>query len=165
MRAALHEVVVSLEMKEPGDFADDDIIGRVAKLAADAIAMGIGGEECFDLHAAVDRGELFARGDAGGDELVGHGVGDADDRIAASGREDLTAAKQRAGRGALVRMKRRAVDCVDDRGHVVSPCGGAAEESCLAAVGVDDVGSEAVDRAADGAVGGGVVHGMNVAPQ
>ena len=90
--------------------------GRVAELAADAVSLRVGAQERFDFHAAVNGGELFARRDAGRDELVGHRVCDADDRVAAGGGEDFAAAEERAGGRVLVRMEWRAVDGVNDGG-------------------------------------------------
>ena len=82
------EVGVAFEMKEPArSCRRRRRSSRVAELAADAVAVLGRVQERLDFHAAVDGRELFARRDAGGDELVGHRVGDADDGVAARGGE------------------------------------------------------------------------------
>ena len=74
---------MALELEQPGDLADHHVFRPIAQLVADALAMFARSQKRLDLHAAVDGGELFPRGDAGRDHQIGHGVGHADDGVAA----------------------------------------------------------------------------------
>ena len=89
-----------------------------------------------------------ARRHAGGHHQLGHGVGDADQGVAAAGGPALARPRERPRRGALVRMKRRAVYGVDDGRGVQAPGGRPAEDAALGAMGMDDVGVEIAPAAA-----------------
>jgi len=85
---------------------------------ADFGAGGGGCEEGGVIHGAVDGcEEIFAafRAYAGGESLAGHGVGDADDGIAAAGGVALEGNPEAAGEGVLVGVEGQAMDGVDDQ--------------------------------------------------
>jgi hypothetical protein len=70
-------------MKQSSDLADDDLIVLKAKPLADGGAVQlVGVQQRPDIHAAIDRGELFARSDARIDQQIGHRIGDGDQMIA-----------------------------------------------------------------------------------
>ena len=59
------------------------------ELAADLRARARRVQKRVGVHAAVDRRELIGPADSGGQGLLGHGVANADDRVAAPGRPPL----------------------------------------------------------------------------
>ncbi len=118
-------------------------------------------EERLDLHAAVDRGELFARGHAGRDHQIGHGVGHADDGVASLRGPAFAGLKEQPRPPALVRMERRAVDRVDHGRHAQRPGGGAAEHSALGAVRMNHVGPKSPQRPFELPIADGVAPRMD----
>ena len=84
---------MAFERTEPGDFADDEIIGRKAPAGA-RCQIVFNGEEWFDREAAEDAGELIGASEVGSEVLPRHGVGHADKvrgaprGVAFSGEED-----------------------------------------------------------------------------
>ena len=101
-----------------------------------------GVQERLDVHAAVDRRELFARRDAGCHHQVGHGVGHADQVVAAAGGVALAPAIELAPRPRIERTERCAMDGVHDRRHAQRPRREPAEDAGLGAVRVDDIRAE-----------------------
>ena len=112
-----HDVRVAFEMKQPGDLSDDHVLVAIAELAAHRRPLFVGVQERLDLHAAVDGRELFTLGDAGVDEQIGHRFGHAHQRMAAPRGVAFAGAKNRPRPPALIRMKRRTVHRVHDRGN------------------------------------------------
>jgi hypothetical protein len=100
---------------------------------------------CFEaMTTGWDRASLatLARnfgGDAGGDVLPGHGVGDDDEVVGDAGRDALGPGEEGVGGGALERAEGRAVDGVEDDRDAGLPGGKPSEDAGLARVGVDDV--------------------------
>ena len=160
-----HHELVALEVKQASYLADDHVLWAVAQLPAHLLAMLIRLEKRLDFHAAVDRGELFARGDAGRDEQIGHRVGHAHQRVTAAGGVAFAPAQDGLRPPALVRMKRRAVDRVHDGRHALRMGRRSAQQPRLAAVRVHDVGTKSCDRPPDLIVTLPVAQRMNLAPQ
>lgn len=170
----VQDVVVAFVLGEAGDGAYDEVIFGEAQRCADRVAIFIGSgmQKWIDAHAAADGDVLVWRADAAGEELLGHGVGDADDLVAVIsgealgdfvdgvGESDLGAAQQRSFDG----HEGWAVDGVDGDGlRLGAPRGDATQDACLAAVRVHDVGLDVLDETAELAVGAGVVQRVDVA--
>lgn len=81
-RCGFDQVVVSFEVKESGDFSEDDVVGFKSELPTHLCWRLLGIEEAVDVHAAVDGGILLGRADAGGEVLGGHGIADRDETLA-----------------------------------------------------------------------------------
>ena len=60
--------------------------------------MVVGMQERLHIHATVDGGEFLAGSHTGSHQLVGHGVRDTDQMMAATGRKSLTTSKELASR-------------------------------------------------------------------
>ena len=58
---------MALEVKQPGNLADNDVVLVIAELFAQLAAMLVRREERLDIHAAVDRRKFVARRNAGCD--------------------------------------------------------------------------------------------------
>ena len=127
------------EREEPGDFADDDVVGREAEAGAEG-GIVLGGEIGLERKAAEDAGVLFGAPDAGGQVLLRHRVGDGDEMGGDAGGALFGGAEERVGQAPLKRTERRAVNGVDDDRHAGAGRGEAAEDAGFAAVGVDEVG-------------------------
>ena len=94
----------------------------------------------FHGEAAENAREHFRAADAGGEIEPRHGLGGTDEMRGDSGGVTFGGGKNPVGQRALKRAEGRAVNVVDDHRHARAPGREAAENSRLAAVGVDDVG-------------------------
>src|SRR5688500_13822454 len=98
-----------LQVKEAGNLADDNVLWRISKLLPNTFARFVGVQERFHVHAAVDRGEFLAWGDAALHHQFRHGVGHADDGMATAGGVPLAPAEERSRHNILKGMKRRSM--------------------------------------------------------
>lgn len=80
-----------------------------------------------------------ARGDAGLDALIDHGLGDGVDFVAVTGGDPFRLLVERIFPAGFVRMERLAVDGVNHDRHAGAPGRDPADDAGLRAVGVDDV--------------------------
>ena len=103
-RALLHEraecieqVVVALELGEAGDRAHDEVVFFEAQLPAHPGSRRGGLQVPLDLHPRVDGDILLPAADAGGQGLLPHGVGDADEPVTPPGGDALGENEKRVG--------------------------------------------------------------------
>src|SRR5439155_8036183 len=87
------EIIVSLELEQPGDGSNDHIAGRKAKGGAKwsivrTVKVG------FEHEAAENSGVTFRPADTSGEVLLFHGFGDDDEVSGDFGRETFRAAKE-----------------------------------------------------------------------
>ena len=146
------EVFVTFEGKEPGDFADDKMLGAQAEALAE-VRLGMGIQEGGEIEAAEDAGVLVGAADAGGEVLPGHGVCDGDEVGGGAGGGLFGEAEGGVGSGVLEGTEGGAVDGVDDDGDAGASGGEASQESGFAAMGVDDVGLSGAQEEGEGAPG------------
>ena len=140
------DVVVPLPLKEAGHRGEGDLVGLQAQLAADLVPRPGRIQEGVDVHPAIDRRILLRPTDPGGERLLGHGVADADDRMAPPRRPPLQGDVHPVLEGRFARTKGQAVDRVDHGGDPLVPPRGAADDSRLRRVRMDHLGLEPTDR-------------------
>ena len=146
------QVVVPLQLEEPGNLADDKVARRQAKRRAFCVGV-FRIEEWLQVEAAWDARVVVRLADAGGEVLVAHRVGDGDEVVGHPPGETLGTAEQGVGRPTLKRAERRAVDRVDDLRHAGALGCQAPDEAGLPAVRVDDVRPKRRKRALELPVG------------
>ena len=84
--------------------------------------------------------------DTRGPGLIGHGIADADNRVAPPGRPALECDVNSVAERTLERPERHPVDRVHDHRHMLVPGRCPTQDSRLGTVGVDDVGLEPSER-------------------
>jgi hypothetical protein len=99
------EIVVTFEGEEPGDFADDEMLGAETEALAE-VRVGRAFEERGEVEAAEDAGVLVGVADAGGEVLLGHGIRDRDEMGGGAG-GDVRRGGRRRWRGRFGRGRRR----------------------------------------------------------
>src|SRR5882724_426891 len=132
------QIVVALELEEPGDFADDEIIRRDSQLLAQCHVIPRG-EKRFQREGAENFCILFRPADSGGEILIFHRFGDDDEMSRRKSRVFFRRAKNEIAQAILKISKRWAVNCMDDNRNAGASGGEASKNSRLAAVRVDDV--------------------------
>ena len=90
----VNHVFVPLQVKQPRDLTDDDVPRFIAECPASHVAIFVGRQKRFDIHAAVNRRELFARRDVSGDHQIRHRIGHADERVTVARRKSFARADQ-----------------------------------------------------------------------
>ena len=130
---------MAFECGQPGDFADDKGFRANPSLARRAGSL-TAFKNGSTVEAAENAGEHFRPADPGGQVKPGHGLGGTDEMRGGPGGVTFGGGKEPVGRADLKRAKGGAVNVVDDDRHARAPGREPAEDSRLAAVGVDDVG-------------------------
>jgi len=156
---------VSLQSCEPGDLADDDVIGPEAETTAVCAAMASCVRVLVRLDARPDHGEVSGSSHSRRYGAVDHGMGDSGKVVGAAGRAALKELVDGTLRGGCIRMKRQPADGVQDQGHAGDARGEAAEDAGLGAVRVDDGRPEPAEQGDQVGKGGGVPGGVDVTPQ
>src|SRR5664280_103471 len=105
------QVVVSLELEEAGDIANDDVLRREPEPGAKLEVVGRG-KERSEREATDDVRELIRSPNAGGQVLLLHRLGHDDEVGGDSGGVTLRSTKQRGCDRPLKRAEGRPVDCV-----------------------------------------------------
>ena len=134
------QIVVSLEFEKPGSFPYDQVAGIQSVTGAPGGVVPCVEKWC-QREAAENAGVLLGPADAGGKILVAHGVGDGDEMTGAAGGTEFGGAKEPVGGAALERTEGRAVNGVNNGWHPGPRGGESSENTGLAAVRVDQVGS------------------------
>lgn len=158
------QVIVALEFEEAGDVADDDVVRSDLPARANRRIVG-GRQERGQREAAEDFSVLGRLADAGGKILACHGVGDGDEMGGDFAGAAFSGAKKSVGQRALKRAEGRAVDGVDNDGDGGTMSGEASEKTRLAAVSVDNVGTELAEETSEFAPGKQVFPRMDGADQ
>ncbi len=164
-RSRLNDEFMAFEPKQPGDFADHDVVVRKSELTPGFRTQRFGPQKRLHFHAAVDRREFFPRRDFSVDHQVGHGIGNANHSMAASGGGTFAEFVKFADRHVLVRIKRSAVNAVNDGRHSEFPSGGTAQDTGFGAVRVNHIGLEFAQNPAQFPICPEIVPRMNVANQ
>ena len=79
--SCLDQVTMTFQVKQAGDFSDDDMFFLKAESVPQYLSLLIGLEERIDFHATVNRMEFFCRCDPVGEQLFCHGVSNADQGV------------------------------------------------------------------------------------
>ena len=143
------DVVVPLELEEPGHRRERDLVTRQPELPPNVFPRPSGIQEGLRVHAAVNGRELLRMADTGRPCLLGHGVADADDGVAPPGGPLLQGDVEPVPERTLERPERHAVDRVHHDRHLLVPGRRAAEDSRLRAVSMHDMGLESAESRAE----------------
>ena len=158
------EVVMTFEVKESGDFAEDDVMWLESEFGADFGGWSLGSEKTVDVHTAVDGGVTFGCANAGCEVLGGHGVADGDEMLAPACSGAFGHSVGVPCEWILAEVEGGPVDGMDS-GNVQLVCGESSEDSGFGAVGMDDFGLELAEGAADGTECEQVLPGANAAAE
>src|ERR1041385_8265727 len=139
------QVLVSLERHQPPNLAHDESFRWESEFAAQGRII-FGCEEGFDFETAKDPRVHFRFADPGSKIAAGHRLGGANKMICGARRVTFGAPKERIGNGALKGAEGRSVNMMNDHLDTRSPRREASKEACLTTVGMDDVGTQALEQ-------------------
>lgn len=107
------KLFVPLQVEEPGNFTDDNIIGFETVLGTDGRIV-CGGQVWVKVEAGEDACVLFGLADPGPEVLIPHGVGHDDEVMGAASSEAFCIFEKQVSPRALEAAKGGSVDAVDD---------------------------------------------------
>ena len=110
-------------------------------------------QEASDVPAAVDRGRLLGTADASRQRLFGHGVADADDRVALPRHAAFQRDVEPIFPARFRRAEREPVDRMDDCGYALMPGRGSSENTGLRAMRMHHLRFQTSEGLAEQAVG------------
>ena len=134
------DVVVPFELKQSRDRGKGDLVVREPQLAPHVGARTRRIEKRLGIHTTINREKLLRPADAGGECLLGHRVAYADDRVTSPGRPPLERDVEAVFERRFEFSKGHSVDRVHDRRHFLVPRGRPAEDPCLGAMSVHNLG-------------------------
>jgi hypothetical protein len=159
-REGREQVVGSLHRGHPPEPSDDEQVLRDPEAAPHFLYVPFEGDAGLELDAQPDDGELLARGDAEGDQLVSDLRAHGDETVGGAGEDGFDGAEEQRSGMPEVPAEHVAVERMDDdrpasqaREHRRRP----SHRAGLGRVGVDDIGPELPDDAREPPCGGGVM--------
>ncbi len=130
------------------DRAQHELIIPYSEGAANLIATPTRMKKRGGLHAGVHRFVLLRAADSHGKRLISHRVGDAEYPVTSASGVTLAGNVDRVPPLLLVRMKRQAMNGVDDRRDALFPGGHAPDDACLGRMRVHNIRLPVANQAA-----------------